>query len=54
VADDLVPGRVEDGGLALANGDERVGLVADPEQLLARLGGSLFAVLGKRRQLALG
>ena len=53
VADDLAPGRVDHRDLALDDRDERVGLVADLEQLLADLGGPLLAVLGERRQLRL-
>ncbi len=47
VADDLAAGGVENRGLALEDRDERVGLVADPEQLLADRGGALLAVLGR-------
>ena len=54
VADDLVPGGVGDRGLALDDGDERVGRVADLEQLLADLGGPLLAVAGQRFELGAG
>ena len=35
VADDLVAGRIEDRHLALADGDERIGRISDPEQHVA-------------------
>ena len=54
MADDLVPGRVEDRRLALEDRDEGVGLVADLEQLLADRGGPLLAVLGQHCQLGAG
>ena len=43
VADDLVAGRVEDRHLALADGDERIGRVADPVQHVADGRGPLLA-----------
>jgi energy-coupling factor transporter ATP-binding protein EcfA2 len=51
VADDLAAAAVEYRGLALEDGDQRVGRVADLEQLLADRGGALLAVLGQRPQL---
>ena len=51
VADDLAAGGVDHRDLALDDRDERVGRVADLEQLLADLGGPLLAVLGERREL---
>ena len=53
MADDLVAGGVGDRDLALEDRDERVGLVADLEQLLADRGGALLAMLGQRRELRL-
>ena len=48
---DLVAGGVEDRDLALEDRDERVALVADPVQGVARVGRALLAELGKRREL---
>ena len=54
VADDLVPGGVEDRRLALDDRDERVGRVADLEEHLADLRGPLLAVRGQRLDLRAG
>jgi hypothetical protein len=53
VADDLVPGGVEDRGLAFDDRDERVGRIADLEQLLADLRPPFLADLRQRRKLRL-
>ena len=49
--DDLVAGPVEDRDLALDDRDERVLLVADPEQQVADVRSPLLAELGEGRQL---
>ena len=54
MADDLVAGRVEDRRLALADRDERIGLVADLEEDVADLCGALLAVFGEHVELGLG
>ena len=51
VADDLAAGRVEDRRLALADRDERVGLVADLEEHVADGSGLLLAVPGEQVEL---
>ena len=51
VADDLVPGRVEDRRLALANCDERIALVPDPVQNVTNGRGPLLPECRERRQL---
>ena len=51
VADDLVAGRVEDRDLALADRDERIDGISDPEQHVADGCRPLLARRGKCRQL---
>ena len=51
VPHDLVPGRVQDRGLALENRDERIARVADPEQHVTDRGAALLAVRGQRCKL---
>ena len=49
---DLIPCAVQDRRLTLDDRDERIGRVADLIQLLADLGASLLAVLGKQLKLS--
>ena len=51
VADDLVPGRVQDRRLALQNCDERIALVPDPIQNVTNRRRSLLSECCERRQL---
>ena len=54
MAHDLLPGRIGHCRLALEDGDERVGRVADLEQRLAGRGASLLAELGEGLELGRG
>jgi hypothetical protein len=54
VADDLVARRIEDRRLALADRDERIGLVADLEEDVADRGRLLLAVRGEHVELGPG
>jgi hypothetical protein len=49
VADELVPGRVDDRDLSFADRNERIGPIADPVQQLAGRRRPLLADLGESR-----
>ena len=54
MARDLVAGGIDDRGLALEDGDERVRAVADAEEDVADICRPLLADLRKRRELRCG
>ena len=54
VAGDLVAGRVDDRGLALEDGDERIGAIADAEEHVAHICGPLFTERRERGELRRG